>query len=401
MNDVKRREESPLPPIRVAVAMSGGVDSSVACLLLVKEGYDVVGLTMKLLKDSPSGDTGAVTPCCTAEMARDAAGVCHRLGVLHYTVNMTEAFEKEVIVPFVKDYTSGKTPNPCITCNRKMKFGHLLRKAREMGADYVATGHYVRAVRRQDDVLVDTFQNPRADGGRTYLLRGRDRSKDQSYALYGLTQDMLSHSMFPLGNLTKREVREMARQAGFSAADQPDSQEICFVSRSGYRKFLSDRGVHPEPGPIIDTSGKQVGKHLGLPFYTVGQRRGLGLEAGTALYVVALDVSRNALIVGTKGEAYSGGCWVKDLNLIAAQHLDGPVDGTCMVRYRGKETAAQMRPCEFETPSGAEAEVDFQTSQFAVTPGQALVFYQGNLVYGGGVISQSFAMQDLLQANQK
>ncbi len=334
-------------------------------------------------------------------MARDAASVCNDLGVPHYTVNMTEEFEEEVIVPFVRDYASGRTPNPCITCNRTMKFGHLLRKAREIGAEYVATGHYVRAAGCQDDTMVDTFVNPVAGSGRTYLLRGKDKSKDQTYALYGLTQDMLSHSMFPLGNLTKHDVREMARKVGFSTADRPDSQEICFVTSSGYRAFLANRGVHPEPGPIFDTSGRQVGKHSGLPFYTVGQRKGLGLESGTAMYVVALDVTRNALLVGTREEAYSTGCQVKVLNLIAVQSMDGPVTGTCMVRYRGKETAAQMRPCGMGTALGVEATVDFQTPQFAVTPGQALVFYQGDLVYGGGVIARSSSMQDLLPGNQK
>jgi tRNA-specific 2-thiouridylase len=352
---------------RVAVAMSGGVDSSVACLLLKQEGFDVVGLTMKLLPDPPAGDLVPRAPCCSLEMADDARRVCASLGIPHYTVNLVSYFEEDVIVPFTGDYAKGRTPNPCLQCNKVMKFHHLLRKAGEIGAPYVATGHYARV-------------QPEP-GGRTLLLRGVDRTKDQSYALYGLTQDELAHAMFPLGRLTKKEVREIARDAGLRTAEKPESQEICFVSH-GYRQFLAERGVTPEPGPIVDVSGKVLGKHSGIPFYTVGQRRGLGVSGGEALYVVDLDLDTNTVVVGKRDDAHSSGCFVDGLNLVASETLDGPVTGTCMVRYRGTEVPATLRKGD----SPLEARFDFGGPQFAVTPGQAAVLYQGDVLYGGGTI---------------
>lgn len=396
--------------MRVAVAMSGGVDSSVACLLLVRAGYDVVGLTMKLLSnvsyaDGPDG--GGPAPCCTVDTARDAAAVCHRLGVPHYTINLVEEFEEGVIGPFVKDYAEARTPNPCLLCNSVMKFGHLLRKAREIGAEYAATGHYVRAARKKDapgrseldqgESLGPWVENhvyalqavDAADEAPAYLLRGVDKSKDQSYALYGLTQDMLRHSMFPLGGLTKKEVRAIAREAGLVTAERPESQEICFVTRAGYREFLERRGVTGKPGKIEDTSGRVVGRHVGLPFYTVGQRRGVGAQVGKPVYVVALDVERNVVVVGSREEAHSSGCYIESLNVISGNPLDGPVSGTCMVRYRGTEVEAVMRPAEGAGDVEGRALVEFERPLFAVTPGQALVFYQGDVVYGGGIISEA------------
>ena len=432
---------------RVAVAMSGGVDSSVACLLLGKAGYDVVGLTMKLLSDGAvdvsESHRGGATPCCTADTARDAAAVCHRLGVPHYTVNLVEEFETGVIDPFVRDFATARTPNPCLLCNRVMKFGHLLRKAREIGARYVATGHYVRAARMsRDGAWVENHAFARDEGQSTadvpevisltaYLLRGVDKNKDQSYALYGLTQEMLRHSMFPLGGLTKSHVRRIAREAGLATAERKESQEICFVTGDGYREFLERRGVVGKPGNIEDTSGRIVGKHVGLPFYTVGQRRGVGAQAGRAVYVVSLDVKRNAVVVGSREEAFSRGCVIERLNFPSAGSLDAPVSGTCMVRYRGTEVEAVMRPipkdgneeasdrdgnaadlggvlheaegaragvCEIAgvgeevydiRNAKKRAVVEFERPLFAVAPGQALVFYQGDIVYGGGIISKS------------
>ncbi len=374
-----------LAGVRVAVAMSGGVDSSVALYLLLKRGYEVVGLTMKLLDDYPWGPVESRRPFGTLDMARDAADVCHKFGVPHYTVNLAEEFEKEVITPFVKDYSLGRTPNPCVLCNRTMKFGRLLKKARQMGAEFVATGHYVRAVKvGPNGDWADTYDNPRdTDESRTYLARGKDRSKDQTYALYDLSQDMLSHAMFPLGNLEKRTVRDIARDEGFSVADRPDSQEICFVSSLGYREFLSRRGVRAEPGPIMDAQGARIGDHEGLPFYTIGQRKGLGLARKNPTYVVGMDMKDNVLFVGDRDEAYSGGCVIRDVNLIACDGIVEPVFGTCMVRYRGAEVPAEMTPHE---ANPTLLKVRFETPLFAVTPGQALVFYQNELVFGGGII---------------
>ncbi len=354
--------------------MSGGVDSSVACLLLKQRGYDVVGLTMKLLPNPPSQDV-ARAPCCTLEMAQDAMRICHSLGIPHYTIDLVEEFSESVIFPFVREYSLARTPNPCLQCNRVMKFGHLLWKARELGCEYIATGHYARVRHR------DSHQS------RALLLRGVDRKKDQSYALYQLTQDELGHSLFPLGDLTKEEVRRIAHEAGLRTADKPESQEICFVTGS-YREFLEERGLEVEPGEIVDTSGKVLGRHAGLPFYTIGQRKGLGVAGGRPLYVVDLDRERNAVVVGTRSEAYSMGCVVEGLNLIAEERLKGPVRGTCMVRYRGKEVDATMEPLPERPEELTSAIIRFDSPEFAVTPGQSAVLYQGDLVYGGGVIAR-------------
>ncbi|MGE5579498.1 MAG: tRNA 2-thiouridine(34) synthase MnmA [Bacillota bacterium] len=378
-------------PASVAVAMSGGVDSSVACLLLRRKGFDIIGLTMKLLPDNAAADGANRAPCCTLEMAEDARRICSEMGIPHYTVNLVSEFEEAVIEPFTASYSAGRTPNPCLACNKVMKFGHLLRKAREIGAAYVATGHYARAGKMVGGVWTDNTdlalaEHPEALSGRALLLRGVDISKDQSYALYSLTQDELSHAMFPLGGLTKKEVRRIAAEAGLVTAEKPESQEICFIPGS-YRDFLENRGIESRPGPMVDTSGKVVGRHLGIAFYTVGQRRGLGVAGGKPLYVVDLDVANNTVVVGTKQEAYSSGCFVEELNLIAAPSLDEPVEGTCMVRYRGKESVAIMSRDGGDPASEPDrARIDFQSPQFAVTPGQAAVLYQGERVFGGGVI---------------
>jgi len=443
-----------LAKTRVAVAMSGGVDSSVAALVLVRKGFDVVGLTMKLLADPPSDDGLVARPCCTLDMARDAQKVCHSLGIPHYTINLVEEFETEVILPFILDYGSGRTPNPCLLCNTRLKLGHLLKRAREIGADYLATGHYARAGRfLADGTFVDNHNlvgeshslegSERSEGlrdcksidgpdpsgkaesgykpapakvrggatdGRIFLLRGKDKTKDQSYALYGLTQGLLSSAMFPLGSLAKKEVREIAAKEGLPTATRPESQELCFITQGTYRTFLAERGVPVEPGPILDTSGRVRGRHRGIPFYTIGQRKGLGVASTRPLYVVDIDAGRNAVIVGEREEAYSGGAYIEAVNLIACDTLESPVQGTCMVRYRGKEVLATMMPVPPEKGAaggtgleeahlkdvssihdwakGKTALVRFEEPQFAVTPGQALVFYQGDVVFGGGIISR-------------
>jgi tRNA-specific 2-thiouridylase len=237
-------------------------------------------------------------------MVEDAKRICTELGIPHYTVNLVSEFDESVILPFIRSYAAGRTPNPCLDCNKAMKFGHLLYRAREIGATYIATGHYARTGRFVDGQWVDNVAGEVAPADRTLLLRGVDSSKDQSYALYSLTQDELAHSMFPLGGLTKKEVRRIAADSGLRTADKPESQEICFVT-GGYRDFLTGRGIRVEPGPIVDTAGRVLGRHTGIPFYTVGQRHGLGVAGGEPLYVVDLDVLSNTVVVGKREEAYS------------------------------------------------------------------------------------------------
>lgn len=323
---------------------------------------------------------GLLASCPASKGPQLAARICQRLDIAHYTFDMVDEFEHEVVLPFIKEYVSGRTPNPCLVCNRAMKFGHLLRKASEVGAGYIATGHYARIAGGGSGK-----EGLSSGGSRYLLLRALDRTKDQSYVLYGLTQDVLGRTMFPLGRLTKGQVRQVARDAGLPSAIEPESQEICFVTGKTYREFLLERGIKFEPGPILDTSGKVLGSHRGLPLYTIGQRKGLGL-GGTlsTLYVVDIDAPGNALVVGGRSEAYSGGCIVADLNLIASDALSELVRGTCMVRYRARETRATMKPAG----DGSSAVVEFEAPQFAVTPGQALVFYQDEAVYGGGVIAR-------------
>lgn len=388
----------------VAVAMSGGVDSSLACALLVEKGFRVFGITMRIPVESKTA----------TDAAEDAKKVCDRLGVPHYLVDLTCEFEKEVVSPFVEAYSRGITPNPCVICNPKVKFGHLLERSLELGAEYLATGHYARAGRVNlktqelvENHAVDAFYKDHSTddveqplSSRTYLARGKDRGRDQSYVLYGLDQDMLHRAMFPLGNLTKSMVREMAKDIGLDVAEKPESQEICFIAQRNYKEFLRHRRVSETPGLIVDTSGKVLGRHRGIVNYTVGQRKGLGIESTRPLYVVHIDAKENKIVVGRREEAFASACYIGRLNFITVDEPDSPVHGTCMVRYRGQEVEATLYPRPFssqrsdqiETGCGVVlgesdiARVEFSAPLFAVTPGQSLVFYQGNYVYGGGTI---------------
>lgn len=416
----------------VAVAMSGGVDSSVTCMLLIEQGFRVFGITMKILGTHVTSCPYSAYYPAVEEEARE---VCRKLGVPHHTVDLTEEFEAEIITPFIENYSEGKTPNPCVLCNRKFKFGHLLTKARDLGADYLATGHYARAGRilEQTGEFAENHVNAAADpdAGSTsgepvseadavppsrYLLaRGKDPGKDQSYVLYGLSQHMLSHAMFPLGSLTKEQVVAISRRRELVAAEKPESQEICFVGTGSYQDFLRHRNVDAPPGNIVDTSGKVVGRHKGLAYYTVGQRRGLGISGPHSFYVVNIDPDANEVIVGKREEAYAKGCYIGDVNFIMSDYPESPVRGTCMVRYRGREVKATLIPGGANRPgegtrvglrvspapksghesthgagnSGGAVLVEFDEPQFAVTSGQALVFYQGAFVYGGGTITKS------------
>ncbi|MBE3519190.1 MAG: tRNA 2-thiouridine(34) synthase MnmA [Firmicutes bacterium] len=357
----------------VAVAMSGGVDSSVAAKLLVDQGYQVIGFTMMLVPPSPDRPEFDDVRGKFADAVESARRVARLLGIPHHVVDLSAEFERKVVSPFVRSYEFGFTPNPCLWCNPAMKFGALFAAAREFGAEKLATGHYAT-------VRFDPQKR------RWLLLRGRDRGKDQSYVLYGLTQEMLGRSIFPLGDFTKQQVRKMAKEFGLPSAAREESQEICFVGPGGYAALLQARGIRSVPGDIVDLEGNVIGRHRGIVHYTIGQRKGLGLSRERPVYVVGIDAEKNRLIVAERDKAYFSGAYLEGFNLISEERLEGPVQATCAVRYRGKEV-----PCTLEVEGqGDKATVFFHVPQFAVTPGQGAVLYQGDIVLGGGIIVRAW-----------
>jgi len=354
----------------VVVAMSGGVDSSVTAAVLKERGYNIIGITMQIW---PAGredeETGG---CCSLSAVNDARRVAYKLDIPFYVLNFRELFEEKVINYFTDEYMKGRTPNPCIACNRYIKFEALLSKAKALGADYVATGHYARI---------------RYDGkrGRYLLLKAKDKSKDQTYALYSFKQKQMARTLLPLGDFKKTKVREKAARLGLVVADKPESQEICFVTDNNYRGFLQKRVPSGEikPGPFLTTSGKRVGTHKGLPYYTVGQRRGLGLALGYPVYVVALDPGRNAVIVGTEDEVYAPGLTAKDNNFISIEKLTEPMQVEAKIRYSSPPV-----PAVIENLPDGRVRVRFEKPQRAITPGQSVVYYRGPEVVGGGIIDE-------------
>ena len=352
---------------RVVVAMSGGVDSSVAAAVLREQGCDVVGITLQLWGKDVCVSSGTRL-CCSVRDALDARAVAKRLGIRHETLELVDTFRTHVIDYFVNSYAQGLTPNPCIACNDHIKFGSLMEQADALDADGVATGHYARA----------GFDEP---SGRHVLRRGLDPAKDQSYVLFGLTQAQLSRARFPIGEMTKEQVRELARRLGFVTADKPDSQDVCFIRDRDKDGFLRrELRVSDEPGPIVDTEGRQLGTHRGLLGYTIGQREGLGIAVGMPMYVVGLDHADNRLVVGPREALLGRDCRISAVNWISIPPPTTPVRASVKIRSRHTPAAATI------TPERSGARVEFDEPQSAITPGQAAVVYDGEVVLGGGWI---------------
>jgi len=344
---------------KVLVAMSGGVDSSVAALLLKNSGYAVTGVTMCF--GIRANDEKV--RCCGPQAVDDAKRVCHGLGIPHYVMDFSKDLEEEVISKFVSEYLKGKTPNPCVDCNKFLKFGLLLEKAIAMGFDFLATGHYARIEKNNGTIV---------------LRRAKDKAKDQSYFLCSIKKERLKLILFPLAEFTKEEVREIARKADLPVASKPQSQDICFI-QDDYRKFISERVSNIRPGQIVDLDGNIRGIHRGLFFYTVGQREKLGINNPTPLYVVSVDAKENQVTVGKKKDLQARGLIVSDLNLFVD---DLPQKAYIKIRYAHKESKCEV----FQ--QGSQCKVIFEEKQEAITPGQSAVFYDNGIVLGGGVIEE-------------
>ncbi len=336
--------------------MSGGVDSSVAAFLLKKQGCEVIGLTMRLWADN-------------RHAVADAKRVAKKIGIPHLVIDLRRQFERDVIKYFCSEYGKGRTPNPCVVCNRKIKFGKLLEKAKALGADFLATGHYARIGRD-------------AASGRYFIKEAADRTKDQSYFLFELGQRQLKRVLFPLGGLTKGEVREIAKSAGFARINEkPESQDICFIKGKGYREFISGRVKGIRPGKVVDARGKCLGTHKGIAFYTIGQREGLGIAAGKPIYVVKLDPRRNEVVVGGADEVKGGRLTANNVRWMCKASLSKPARAQAKIRYNHRKSACRVIPL-----SARRVKAVFDEPQYAVTPGQALVIYDGEKVLGGGWI---------------
>jgi tRNA-specific 2-thiouridylase len=356
---------------KIAVAMSGGVDSSVAALLLKKAGYNVTGITMRIWPCKPALDSGSVVKkaCCSISDTEDAKKTAAKIVIPHYIIDLRSAFEKKVIRPFCDDYLSGKTPNPCISCNEHIKFGYLLKKAKSLGIETMATGHYAR--------IGVTGRGP-------VLKRAADASVDQSYWLYSVPLAALESTVFPLGDISKEEVRSIARKYGLPTAEKPKSTEICFIPGNDYRKFVMDHeGIKARPGKIVDSSGRTIGRHKGLFNYTVGQRHGLGSLGGRKMYVMRIIPAKNVIVAGGEEETLGKRMTVGRLRTNPALIKEGKLSYNVAVKIRNQHIPAQAR---LNVTDANNAEIIFSEPQRSITPGQAAVFYTGDAVLGGGTI---------------
>ncbi len=353
---------------KVVVGMSGGVDSSVAAYLLKEQGYEVIGVTMQIWQEEDEQVLEENGGCCGLSAVDDARKVASDLGIPYYVMNFKQEFQKSVIDYFATEYLAGRTPNPCIACNRYVKWESLLKRSLEIGADYIATGHYAR-IRKLDN-------------GRYTIANSVTKTKDQTYALYSLTQNQLAHTLMPVGEYTKEEIRSIAEKIGLRVAGKPDSQEICFVPDGDYAEFIEHyTGKVSRPGNFVSPDGKVLGKHKGITHYTIGQRKGLNLALGHPVFVTAIRPETNEVVIGEHEDVFGYEVWANKLNFMSIQDLESPLEVIAKIRYNHKGA-----PCRIEKVGEDLVKATFLEPQRAITPGQALVFYEGGHVLGGGTI---------------